>query len=350
MCSLCDGGATALVVGAWAATRIDRVGLRVGVPVAVVVLLGGALLGSGSDWQRVPGPYLAGAEQRSVDAETMAVAQWSSRYLPAGSRIAADVTIGRVLPTVAPVDPVTSASGSVNMTEVFVTTSLDTARELLVEGGVDFLYVDTRMVGQTVRSGSYYEGSSFWGPVAMTLDTAQLGKFAGAAGFDLVLDGPVQVYDLRSLRDEPSVFTDRPAAGLPGSWTPWQALLVGSAALALLALVVVRRRERSWQTRDAVPVLLAIPALVLAGVLAPLADGAAAKGTVLALLGLLAAGVLLWRCTEPGRPEARSWLWLLPALGLAVAVALTCYAAWFGLFDSAPLAPPASVPVSGTLS
>ena len=31
-----------------------------------------------------PGPYLAGAEQRSVDAETVAVAQWAGPYLPDG--------------------------------------------------------------------------------------------------------------------------------------------------------------------------------------------------------------------------------------------------------------------------
>ena len=70
--------AMALVVAAWIAPRLHTFGSYV-VPGLLVLILGGTLLGSGPDWQRVPGPYLAGAEQRSVDAETIAVAQWVGR-------------------------------------------------------------------------------------------------------------------------------------------------------------------------------------------------------------------------------------------------------------------------------
>jgi hypothetical protein len=332
--------AMALVVGAWAADRIDRVGLRVAVPVALVVLLGGALLGSGPDWQRVPGPYLAGAEQRSIDGETMAVAEWSGRYLPTGSRIAADVTLDRLVPTVAPVEPVTSASGSVNTTEVFVSTSVATARELLIEGDVDFLYVDTRMIGQTVLSGSYFEGSSFWGPEAATLDAEQLGKFAGEPGFDLVLDGPVQVYDVRSLRDEPRTFASRPAPGLPGSWQPAQVVVVGLLLALLLAVAASRRRARGWQPRDTAVLLLALPTLVVAGGLVPLADGSVVKGTVLAAIGIMTAVLLLWHTTDPVRPGRAWWPWVLPAAGIVLAVAVAVFASWHGLFDHLPLPAP----------
>ena len=76
--------AMALVVGAWIAPRIAVFG-RLVVPGALVLVLGGTIIGSGPDWQRVTGPYLAGAEQRSVDSTSVAVAQWAGTYLPEGS-------------------------------------------------------------------------------------------------------------------------------------------------------------------------------------------------------------------------------------------------------------------------
>ena len=60
--------AMALVVAAWLAPRIQTFAALV-VPALVMLILGGTLIGSGPDWQRVPGPYLAGAEQRSIDSE-----------------------------------------------------------------------------------------------------------------------------------------------------------------------------------------------------------------------------------------------------------------------------------------
>ena len=157
-----------LVGTAWlAASRfavLRRIRLRVAVPAALVLLVGGLILGSGPDWQRTPGPFLAGAEQRSVDSHTLAVADWSARYLPADSRIAADVTLDRVLPTVAPVVPVTGSAGSVNVTPLFINETLDLeARQLLVRGKVDFVFVDRRLEGETVHSGGNFEGTD-WGP------------------------------------------------------------------------------------------------------------------------------------------------------------------------------------------
>ena len=150
--------AMALVVGAWLAPRIQTFGALV-VPGLVVLILGGTLIGSGPDWQRVPGPYLAGAEQRSIDAETVAVAQWAGTYLPADSRVAADSTFSRVLPNFAPVTTITQPAGFDSMTPLFIAHSVDQqVLELILHNDVDFIVVDTRMVGQTVRSGALLRG------------------------------------------------------------------------------------------------------------------------------------------------------------------------------------------------
>ena len=128
-------------------------------PAALLLVLGGTILGSGPDWQRVPGPFLAGAEQRSVDATTVAVAKWAGRYLPDGSNVAADATFSRVIPNFADVTSVTQPAGFESVTPMFISESFDqTSLELILRNEVDFVVVDTRLVGQTVRSGCVLRG------------------------------------------------------------------------------------------------------------------------------------------------------------------------------------------------
>ena len=57
---------------------------------ATGVFVGGTLMGDGPDWARLPGPYMAAADNRSMDAETLAAVRWAGDELPAGSRIAAE--------------------------------------------------------------------------------------------------------------------------------------------------------------------------------------------------------------------------------------------------------------------
>lgn len=69
----------------------QRVSARIIVVVlAAAAFVGGYVLGSGPSWARLPGPYMAAADTRSMDAEALAAVKWSREALPAGSRIAAD--------------------------------------------------------------------------------------------------------------------------------------------------------------------------------------------------------------------------------------------------------------------
>ena len=161
--------AMALVVAAWLAPRIQTFAALVA-PALVLLILGGTLIGGGPDWQRVPGPYLAGAEQRSIDSESVAVAQWAGTYLPKDARVAADSTFIRLLPNFAPVTPITQPAGFDSMTPLFIAHSVDQeVLRLILQNDVDFIVVDTRLVGQTVRSGGFFEGSTGYGPDAQTI-------------------------------------------------------------------------------------------------------------------------------------------------------------------------------------
>ena len=222
--------AMALVVAAWLAPRIQTFAALVA-PGLVMLILGGTLIGGGPDWQRVPGPYLAGAEQRSIDSESVAVAQWVGTYLPKGSLVAADSTFTRLLPNFAPVTTITQPAGFDSMTPLFIAHSVDQeVLRLILQNDVDFIVVDTRLVGQTVRSGGFFEGSTGYGPDAQTIKRDQVQKFEDQPGFDLVLDGPVKVYDVRPLRHAEQTFVHRDPPGLPGGWTPWQVARHGDAA------------------------------------------------------------------------------------------------------------------------
>lgn len=345
--------AAALSVALWLAPRLGSgvTRLRLAVPAVLVLLLGGAILGGGPDWQRGPGPYVAAAEHRSVDSETIAVADWAARYLPAGSRIAADTTLSRVLPTVAPVDPVTSSSGSVNVTPLFLSTSIAPADAVVRAGAVDFVVVDTRLEDQPLRSGSFFEGSNGY-PDSDLLTADQLEKFDDAPGYVLVLDGPVKVYDVRALRGEEATFADRADPGLPGDSRPWQsALVIGLAAVAAL-LLGRRTTVRGLGARDAWPLVLALPALAALGAVATAAGFSAGLGVAVGVLLVALGALAVLRGTErvpwpaPGRDR-----WVGPVLLGLVLVATTSYAAWaawHGLFDHAALPAPLSTTAGGS--
>lgn len=334
--------AMALVVAAWLAPRLQALRVLV-VPGLLVLVLGGTILGGGPDWQRVPGPYLAGAEQRSIDDETVAVAQWVAQYVPRDAHVAADSTFSRFLPNFAPVTTITSPAGFDSMTPLFIADSVDqTVLQLIYRNDVDFIVVDTRTIGQTVRSGSFYEGGSGYGEAAATVTAQQLDKFEGRRGFDLVLDGPVKVYDVRPLRFEAQTFADRERPGLPGTWTPWQVLATGVLALVGLAFRGRLLDPRRFRAPDVWRPAVAIPAAMVLGALGTL-TGFSPLGGLLVAAVLLYAGIRVSR--RPAalpRPDAGTWGWALAITVVAVAtVTLATWAGWHGLMDHAVLPPPA---------
>lgn len=334
--------AMALVVGAWAASHVGAVRLLV-VPAALVLVLGGTLIGSGPDWQRVPGPFLAGAEQRSIDETTLAVAKWSGKHLPDGSTVAADFTFSRLIPNFADVTSVTQPAGFESVTPMFISESMDQfSLELILRNEVDFVVVDTRLVDQTQKSGCFYEGCTGYGAEAATVTAAMVEKFVDQPGFDLVLDGPVRIYDVRELRGVPAPFEDRPDPGLPGAWVPWQA---GIATLLVLAGVVLRRNLlhfRRFRAGDAWRFALVLPvAMTLGAVGVPLGFAPFA--------GVVGSAVLLYVLLRlsadpeplPSRWTRESWLWggLICAVAL-VTVTLALLSTYHGLLQGTPLPAP----------
>lgn len=345
------GLAMALVVALWVVRRGDRL-RRLLAPGAVLLVVGGVMLGYGPDWQRVPGPYLPGAEQRSVDAETVAFARWAGRYLPDGARMTSDVTLNRVVPDFGPVVPVTQQAGNDNLTPLYIAPVVDDeVISLLQDNAVDFIAVDTRTIDRPSLSGSYYEAGTAFGPEASLPTRQMLLKFAQVPGARVVLDGPITVFDVRALRGEPRTFVDRGDPGLPGTWTPWQAVLVGAGLLVAIGL---RRRELRAVLLAARPrhlwvAAVVVPALVLVGAVGVLVGQNPVSGTT-AAASLVTAGVVALR----GRPRATrraplpAGLLVVTCATLLAAVLVAAVSARDGLTHVDPPPAPPGAPTSST--
>jgi hypothetical protein len=228
------------------------------------------------------------------------------------------------------------------MTPLFIAHSVDQqVLELILHNDVDFIIVDTRMVGQTVRSGCFFEASCGYGPDAATIKRDQVQKFADQPGFDLILDGPVKVYDVRPLRGADQTFDHRDPPGLPGGWTPYQ--VIATAVLLLIGLVMRGRLldPRRFRASDVWRPAVLLPAAMVFGVIGVLA-GFNPLGGLIAAAVLLYALIQLSSRPEPiGRGDAGSWAWGIPiALVALAAVGLAVWSAWHGLLDHAVLPAP----------
>jgi hypothetical protein len=193
----------ALVVGAWLALRQSTTWSRrrqlLAVPVACVCFVGSMMYGSGPSSAYLTGPYLVGADQRSMGAPSIAAAQWVSGHLPAGSRIASDRVNGALLADLGHADPVTAASGLVNVGQLYFAREMGPYQLSLVrEANIRYLLVDNRLAEGPPLFGVYFEPGET--PAEQRLTPAELDKFRNMPGVRLMYDnGPIQIYDLSSV-------------------------------------------------------------------------------------------------------------------------------------------------------
>jgi hypothetical protein len=138
----------------------------------------------------LPGPYLAGGYERSVDAPGLAAAEWQRRVLGPGNRVGGDATSVSLASTYGRQDPVREVG------PLYYAESWGLAQEDLVERlHLRYLVVDRRLGTQLPESGSYFEMDPRSGRITSPLTAAQLGKFDTLPDVDRLYDnGTVRVY------------------------------------------------------------------------------------------------------------------------------------------------------------
>jgi len=176
----------AVVPGRW--SRHGRV--AAGAAMITLLMLGARVGGWPPIASVLPGPYLAGGYERSVDAYGVAAADWQRTTLGPGNRVGGDATSVSLASTYGRQDPVREVG------PLYYADAWDLAQDDLVQLlHAQYLVVDRRLSTQLPESGAYFENDPRAGQITTPLTPGQLGKFDTLAGVDRLYDnGTVRIY------------------------------------------------------------------------------------------------------------------------------------------------------------
>jgi hypothetical protein len=204
-----------------------------------IIYLGGTLLGSNPDWNRLPGPYLPSADFRTQDPETLAAVGWAGRHLPTGATVVADRVPAVILGS-KQLWPVTNPQQGFVPAQLYFSTTWGPQQTAIVKGlHIDYLYVDTRLTDSLPYLGYYVSQGETAKPTRLTM--ADVGKFAHVPGLKAVYHhDPVTIYDTSGLGVVPKQagFTGDHSMGLG----PFDAI----SGAAVVLLILLFRRRLAW--------------------------------------------------------------------------------------------------------
>jgi hypothetical protein len=219
--------------------------IRLAVLIALIggtafMYLGGTLLGSQPDWERLPGPYLVSADDRTQDPETIAAVYWAAANLPAGSTVVADRVPADFLAGQARLWPLTSPEHGIEPALLYFSDVWGPQQTAIVKRlHIDYLYVDRRLANSLPYLGYYISSGETKTPTRITV--ADVDKFAHVPGLKAVYHhGPLTIYDTSGLGVvfHRYGFTGYHRMGLG----PWDAILGAIVAF----LVMLMRKRLAW--------------------------------------------------------------------------------------------------------
>lgn len=172
---------------------------------ATVLFVGGVTVGW-PYWGILPGPYLVGADPRSIEPQSLAAADWAKDKLGPNQRVAADRTNGLLLGSFGQQFVATALSTRVSTYRIFFAPEIGEAeREIISQAGIQYVLVDSRLSTALPQVGFYYERGE---PDTMNhkvpMDPSLLDKFDRTPGVNRIFDsGDIVIYDVRALNSEP---------------------------------------------------------------------------------------------------------------------------------------------------
>ncbi|TAK33774.1 MAG: hypothetical protein EPO21_11880 [Chloroflexota bacterium] len=167
---------------------------------ASIILVGGIIVGRPA-WMRMPGPYLVGADPRSIESEGIAAARWSLSTLGPGRRMLGDRVSRLLMATYGHQRPITEIGNQIagDGAPILLTPEVRPEQlEDLQRARLEYLVVDQRLSTALPKLGFYVGPSE---PEAFKhtrpIDSAALRKFDDLRDVNRVFDsGNIIVYDL----------------------------------------------------------------------------------------------------------------------------------------------------------
>ena len=170
--------------------------------VTLVVFLGGFIIGE-LPATRQPGPFLVGAEDRSISPQGLAAARFAADELPAHSRILVDRPNGTLMASYGELNPVFGQIHGIPVTRVFFTKTFDRAdRRVIKDDLIDYIAVDRRLTRELPVLGYYFESDE---PGAFSrerpISISSFAKFLHTPGLSRIyVNGPIAIYDTSGMR------------------------------------------------------------------------------------------------------------------------------------------------------
>ena len=169
--------------------------------VALVVFLGGFVIGE-LPATRQPGPFLVGAEDRSISPQGLAAARFAAAELPAHSRILVDRPNGTLMTSYGELNPVFGQIHGIPVTRVFFSKTFDRPdRRVIKDDLIDYIVVDRRLTRALPVLG-YYFSSEEAGAFSRTrpISISSLAKFHRVPKLSKIyVNGPITIYDTSGL-------------------------------------------------------------------------------------------------------------------------------------------------------
>lgn len=168
----------------------------------VVLFVGGTVVGSGPQWLRLPGPYQAAADNRSVDEYNLATSRWMQANLSSDNPTLSDRINRLLVSSIGQQYSVTHIGDGVESSPVFFDPEVtQNVLSTLHQGKVVYVVMDTRTATQLPRVGVYLEqGEENSYKHKVPINPRAFTKFDTALGVSRIYDnGHVLIFDVREL-------------------------------------------------------------------------------------------------------------------------------------------------------
>jgi hypothetical protein len=170
--------------------------------VALVVFLGGNMLGAGPTWTLMPGSYVVGGDARSIDPQSIQAATWAQAHLGPNNRVATDRTNRLVMGTYGNQRIITAPDDKIYISPVFYAQQFEPWQvSILQSAQVQYLVVDQRLSTSLPLQNYYFdEGEPESENLTTPISKQALTKFNTVPQINRIFDsGDIVIYDVGAL-------------------------------------------------------------------------------------------------------------------------------------------------------